>query len=270
MSDYLFDKAGEPDPELEHLERLLQPLAYKGAPPVVPMRRTPWIVAGVAIGAAAALALFWRHPTPPPRAGWELTVLSGTATTEHRIVASHDSLPVGAWLETGAGRARLAVPGIGTVELGPGTRARVLATSSALHEVELSSGQLVAHVTAPPRRFAVRTPHARVVDLGCAFTIVIDASGHGTLVVTEGAVAVDGNGTEVTVPSGEQRELGEGGVVVPVVPHTPPVEHAAPLRLHHAKDVPLPGRVAHVPGDDLPTPDTTRGPSVRDTFRQHD
>ena len=38
MSDYLFDKAGEADPEIERLERLLAPMAYRGVAPALPRR----------------------------------------------------------------------------------------------------------------------------------------------------------------------------------------------------------------------------------------
>jgi hypothetical protein len=41
------------------------------------------------------------------------------------------------------------------------------------------------------------------------------------------------------------------------------------VRIHRAKNVALPDHTAHAPGDELPTANTTRGPSIRDSFR-HD
>lgn len=269
MSDYLFDGEGTPDPEIEQLERVLAPLAYSGAAPdVAPRRRTPYVIIAATVVAAAGVVLLWPGKKPPPaKAGWTLTVLRGTATIDRHVVVTSEPLAPGEWLETGAGRARLDVPGIGTVELGPGSRARVIASSPLLHEVELSSGKLSARVAAPPRHFAVTLPHARVVDLGCAFTIELDEEGRGKLVVTEGAVSI--GAPDVTVSSGEACELDEHGhgpphALVAIAPAAPrPRPQSAPRP--HGKNVPLPTHTPIGPGDDA----TPAGPSRRDSFREH-
>lgn len=199
MSDYLFDKAGAPDPEIERLEGLLAPLAYRGAAPALPRRRRPraLVVAAVATAAAAAivgllLAHPWR-PAPPP---------------------------IGAWIDTGDAGARLASE-IGVVELGPHTRARVVKSGDQRREMELARGTLVATIHAPPRRFVVTTPHAVVTDLGCAFEITVDEAGRGRVVVREGRVGVAGaDGRELVVAAGGRVDLSERGPAPPQPPHT--------------------------------------------------
>jgi hypothetical protein len=75
MNDYLWDRSGEPDPELEQLENLLRPLRY--APPAggfvtpespVAKRRIPtwgWaMAASVAIMAVALAIWVVQHPSP--------------------------------------------------------------------------------------------------------------------------------------------------------------------------------------------------------------
>jgi len=71
MSDYLFDKEGAPDPEIERLEGLLAPMAYRGAPPALPRprRRAPMFVvaaAGIALAAALVAVLIARPWRPGP------------------------------------------------------------------------------------------------------------------------------------------------------------------------------------------------------------
>ena len=191
MSDYLFDREGEPDPEIERLEAMLAPMAYRGAPPRLPRpaRRAPaYVVAAAAIALAAALVAVligkpWR-PRPPSGA-------------------------VAQWIDTGEAAMRLDV-GIGSVELAAHTRARFVAATR--HEMQLERGTLTATIHAPPRQFVVRTPRAVVTDLGCAFAITVDAAGRGSVVVSEGRVAVaGGDAREVVVGAGARVELSEAG-----------------------------------------------------------
>ncbi len=62
-------------------------------------------------------------------------------------------------------------------------------------EVELQRGLLRTSrlPRAPPRQFVVDTP-ARAVDLGCQYTITVDASGDGLLRVSLGWVAFEYGG----------------------------------------------------------------------------
>jgi len=247
MSDYLFDKQGEPDPEIARLERLLAPMAYRGGRPTVsplpaPARRRRVVVFAVgALGLAVLLAFLWLRPGAR---GWEARTLAGAPTVEGHALASR--LAVGAWLETGAGRALLRVGGLGTVELAPGTRARIVETGAAQERLELSRGGLSARIGAPPRRFVVETPRARVIDLGCAFELTVDDAGAGRLVVTEGRVALAGAGREVVVPAGARCELTAGGPGVP--------EPIAPTPSAPQPTAPTPSPAAPAPSSVVPAP----------------
>ncbi len=56
MSDYLWDGSGEPDPEVQHLERILGELRHHQEPPALPARsRRVW---HVGLSAAAAALVF--------------------------------------------------------------------------------------------------------------------------------------------------------------------------------------------------------------------
>ena len=221
MADYLFDKDGVPggeDADVHGLEQLLVPLAYGGAPPKLPSRRrkrpTLWVAAG-AMAFAAVLAVMLRLPrvVPPVPAstGWAMNITSGDARVDG--LAAGRMLPIGAWLETGAGRVQLVVADIGTVVVGPGTRARIVVSEAKKQQMELAQGRLTAQIVTVPRRFFVQTKSALVVDLGCAFQLDVDAAGKTSLVVTAGAVALaDHTGHEVAVPAGSACEATEAGV----------------------------------------------------------
>ncbi|HZS41380.1 MAG TPA: FecR domain-containing protein [Polyangia bacterium] len=239
MSDYLFDRDGAPDSDVAQLERLLGSFEYVGAPPRLPRRRSRavWIAAG-ALAAAAVLALLvlrpWRpgprvEPAAPP--SWAATVLGDGATADGRPFAGEARLAVGAWLETGASRVRLRAAELGTVELSPGTRARLVATAPERHEVELARGTLAAEITAPPRRFFVDTAHAIAADLGCAFQLTVDEAGQGRLVVSAGSVAVSDRGArELVVPAGAQCDLTAHGPGAPYLSDAGADFHAALAR----------------------------------------
>lgn len=220
--DYLWDRSGPADPDVARLEQLLAPLAHT-APLRVPdelaarrrwRRRLPTIV-GLAVGVAAVLALvvWWRGARPGESAGcsggtgFAFTakggkVTCGSATVERGV------LPIGTTLDTGAHEAELAIATIGKAELGPNTRLRLAHTSEDRHELFLEQGHLHARVSAPPRIFAVATPSAHVTDLGCEYSLDVDASGAGAIHVISGKVELEtGKGTVVVAPAGSHARL---------------------------------------------------------------
>lgn len=134
--------------------------------------------------------------TRQPRAGWDVVNIVGSAETPGRVTE-------GEWLETGVeGRARISVGEIGTVELEPGTRIRLIAASPLEHRLELGQGEISATITAPPRLFFVNTPAVVAVDLGCAYRMKSDELGNGLLRVTSGWVALERANGEALVPAG--------------------------------------------------------------------
>jgi hypothetical protein len=148
---------------------------------------------------ASALVLYRRATRP----AWEVTSLGGTLLIDAARVTKAGRLAVGAWLETDENsRARLQVANIGTVEVEPETRLRLVETGLTEHRLELQRGRISARISAPPRFFYVDTPSAVAEDLGCAYTLEVDDEGRSLLRVNAGWVALALNGRESVVPAG--------------------------------------------------------------------
>jgi len=128
-----------------------------------------------------------------------------------------------AWIETDTEVLRLGIGKIGTVDVAPGSRIRVIATGADGYRLGLARGAIAAVIDAPPRLFAVETPTSTVVDLGCAYTMKVDAAGEGVLRVTKGWASLEGKGRESLVPAGAScRTHPARG------PDTPAFDDAAP------------------------------------------
>ncbi|HSK09462.1 MAG TPA: FecR domain-containing protein [Vicinamibacterales bacterium] len=247
MSDeYLWNRSGRPDEEVETLERLLGQLRYRHRPwPAsqqgVPVsrgaspRRWHRHAVPVALAASVALLVAWTwmarfdRPASPGAAGttaasWTVTPMSGAPRLAQREIDADVRVPADSWLETDAGStARLRAGAVGTVEIGPGSRLRVLAAGGGEHRLALVKGTLDAFIWASPGQFFVETPSAVAVDLGCAYRLEVDEQGAGRLRVTAGWVGFKLNGRESLVPSGAvcATRPGHG-------PGTPHFEDATP------------------------------------------
>jgi ferric-dicitrate binding protein FerR (iron transport regulator) len=214
-NDYLWDRSGAPDAEVEQLEKLLSPLAHDAPLDALRMRRRrPWIVGGALVAAAAAVAIYVALPDPRPACsghdGFAFTGVGGAVSCGGASVAS-GVLPVGGELDTGAHEATLTIADIGKAHLGTGTQVRLERTDSTRHQLALERGRMHARVVAPPRLFAVTTKHADVIDLGCEYDIAIDDSGAGSLHVISGLVELaTKSGALVTVAEGCDAKIVTG------------------------------------------------------------
>ncbi len=165
-------------------------LDAKPEPSGIGMFRWQWAAASLAVIGVLA----W-YATRPPAPAWHVSTLEGSPSTS--------SIKVGEWLQTdAASRARITVGDIGTVDVEPNTRVRLVAASPTEHRLTLARGEISATVTAPPRLFLVDTPASTAVDLGCAYKIKTDESGDGVLRVTSGWVSLEWKGRESLVPAG--------------------------------------------------------------------
>jgi len=229
---YLWDKGGAPDPEVERLERLLGPLAHRGAPlarpeaAVAPVRpawtRRPALAWGVA-AAAVVVAVLGTALLLPSR-GWRVQALAGVPRVGAAELSGAGRVTAGQWIVTdAAASARLDVGTIGMVELGPRSRLQVKGTGARQHRLALAEGSLLAAITAPPRRFVVETPSATAVDLGCVYTLEVDPAGNATLTVMAGWVSFEEAGRETFVPAGARCRTRTGSG-----PGTPYFTDAAP------------------------------------------
>ncbi len=209
--DYLWDRTGSPDPAMVHLERLLEPSGHDGRPfDWTRVRREPrpraargWI-APLALAASVVLLVSTIRVAPvSPADPWEAEWLHGGFTIGGRPAPTPVAIVPGQWLETDAtGRARLRAAGVGTIDVGPLTRLRVVDGRPGRHVFALAAGALLADVSAPPGVFVINTPSARAVDLGCRYTLEVDRHGAGMLHVTLGWVALDLLGRQSLVPAG--------------------------------------------------------------------
>ena len=225
--DYLWDGSGEPDPEVERLERLLERFKHERPVPELALtvragpgrlrRFVPWLAAAAAalIVAAGGLLLL-RRETPT----WEVARLDGNPRVGSSRIAASGRLAVGQWLETDASsRARISVGEIGEVEVEPNTRIGLLKARMTEHRLSLARGTMSARIWAPPKLFFVDTPSAVAVDLGCAYTLNVDDGGAGILKVTFGWVAFVLKGRESIVPAGGECVTRPG--VGPGTPYFP-------------------------------------------------
>ena len=223
-NDYLWDGSGEPDPEIQKLEKAMASLRQKAPAPsfaevdVQPISAAASQVkffsasrvaaaAVVAIGAMAA-GLVLRQPVRPPHpsSGWEITNVDGTSHIGESVIRSGLSsgkLEVGQLLITSSdSRATLSVADIGRLDLEPDTHVRLLESGSGRKRVALERGTIRASIWAPPGEFVVDTPSAVAVDLGCVYTLQVDAAGGGTLRTLLGWVGFQQGSHESFIPAG--------------------------------------------------------------------
>jgi hypothetical protein len=107
------------------------------------------------------------------------------------------------WIETkGSARKTLRIADIGSVDLGPNTRLRVVADRADQHRLTLAHGAIYAKISAPPRLFFVDTKSGTAIDLGCEYALNMGEDGSGLLRVTKGWVSFEWQGLESLVPAG--------------------------------------------------------------------
>lgn len=96
---------------------------------------------------------------------------------------------------------------LGSVALEAGSRLTVLSpldpNGDGRFRLALEEGQMEVFVDAPARAFLVETPWFDVWDLGCRYTIQLDADGNGSLAVDLGAVRCEGRDFAIDIPAGK-------------------------------------------------------------------
>jgi hypothetical protein len=162
-----------PDSVWASIEARLEPARSR------PLRRRPFALAAAALFLiAAAPALYWFNL--------------------HR---AH-------WIETGpSSRATLPIANIGTVDLAPNTRLRIVTDRPDQHRLNLAHGVIHAKIDAPPRLFLVDTKSGTAIDLGCEYTLQMDERGSGVLHVTRGWVSFQRDALESVIPAGAMSRI---------------------------------------------------------------
>ncbi|HYE86237.1 MAG TPA: hypothetical protein VEA16_07770 [Vicinamibacterales bacterium] len=216
-NDYLWDRSGR-DPELGRLEQVLSrvrehcPIPELGSLPDV--SRGVWTTRTMAMGLAVAATVLIALAVPVLRVWltpWTFTPTQGTTLLDGRPIMAAAQVGAGQILETDAqGRGHLVVGVIGHLEIAPGSRVRFVATNRREHRLALDRGRISAVIDAPPRWFVVETPVAAAIDLGCAYTMDVDAEGNGELRVDEGWVQLEDGEDEALVPAGAAARMRRG------------------------------------------------------------
>jgi hypothetical protein len=160
----------------------------------VRQHRLRWAIASAFVLVLIAAGIgYWRisHPRGPR---WQVVWLDGSGARQ---------VGAGQWLETDSrSRAKVEVGSIGSVDVAPNTRLRVVTERPDEHRLQLARGEIHATISAPPRLFFVDTAAGTAVDLGCEYTLSDDDLGSGLLRVTRGWVLFQWKGIESMVPAG--------------------------------------------------------------------
>lgn len=226
--DYLWDRSGEPDPEVQKLENALTQFRHQNSSldflrhAALPhegrsLRRIPFTSWSFALGLASATlvvllivvigALRWRNNSQPNSGvAWSVERISGAPRVESSSIFKKpkmNELIAGETLVTdGHSQATLSDSSFGTIHVEPNTRLRLLNGARAHNQFALDRGTIQAFIWAAPGEFAVNTPSAIAVDLGCSYTLQVDESGDGLLRTTLGWVGFKLNGREAFIPAG--------------------------------------------------------------------
>jgi hypothetical protein len=160
---------------------------------------------------AVALALFvvtffgveyWRDAHPSGTL-WEVVRIEGSPSVGTKHFRDTAKIAAGEWMETdSSSRAGIKVGEIGSVEVEPNTRLRVVTAKPGEHRLALARGEIRARISAPPRLFFVDTGSGTAIDLGCEYALSTDEDGLGLLSVTKGWVSFQWKGLESLVPAG--------------------------------------------------------------------
>jgi hypothetical protein len=158
---------------------------------------------------------------------WDCSALSGSPQIGSLTIPAGNSAAkfhVGQTLTTNAdSRASIWQNDLGEIQVEPNSRVRLVHSGADRKRIKLELGTIRASIWAPPTEFVVDTPSATAVDLGCAYTLHVNADGSGTLRTTLGWVGFHLNGRDSFIPAGAMCLTRPG-----VGPGTPYFEDASP------------------------------------------
>ena len=196
--DYLWDRSGEPDLEVARLEGLLGRFRLSTAHQSSQRFQKPkhlrwWTIAAALVIGAVTATIVAKNRQYGPATAWQLS-LAGKKTTAVRPGQTIET--------TAASHAMLESEFVGTVNIAPDSRLRVLSVRGEEQRFALDRGTIHALIWARPTRFAVDTPWAKAIDLGCQYTLHVGSGGAGMLTVQTGWVAFQWRSLESFIPAG--------------------------------------------------------------------
>lgn len=235
FEDYLWDKSGEPDAQVERLEALLaqyrceQPFVFPAVQPTQGFmsRRWLWVMGAVAASVLFGLAISLSALHGPVQ--WQARRSGGDPRLNGRTITGAEPLRTGEVITTDErSEVELRAGRHGHIRVLPGTTVRLLQSDRQHERLELQHGTIEASLYAPPFMFSFDTPSGTAYDIGCAFTLSVGEDGKGRLRVTSGWVQFEVD---------EKQELAPAGMALVIEPGfgpgTPFFEDAPP-RLQEA------------------------------------
>jgi hypothetical protein len=197
-NDYLWDRSGRPDPEIQRLESMLSGFAHGARPSKKTASRRRLLLAGsIFLAAALTTLILWYLDQAQPTTDVKLLVVG-----EDRLLRQNEWFD--ATSESRELRLERSDTWLGEFTLDPGSRLQAREIRDDLAQLYLNRGRMKAFVylDAHPRFVQTRTPATNCVDLGCEYTLTVDDAGDSVVEVTMGRVAFEDNGREVYVPHG--------------------------------------------------------------------
>ncbi len=254
MSEYLWDRSGVPAPEVVDLESRLAPLAFDpaarpldlSAVTVTPPRTGRRLLATMLVTAAAIAllvtgAVLWHD--------WRLD----WAPSEAWVVHGGGRLAEGAPLPVPATGARLDIARLGVLSARPGTALMLESTGPRKHWLRMTRGSIDVRLWAPPGRVALHTPAGDVIDLGCIFSLDVEADGETRLQVHTGWVNLENAHGNTFVPAGASATMrADRAPLVPVYDDAPAKFRAAVRAIEAAPLAPAPDALARVTAEARP------------------
>jgi hypothetical protein len=200
-NDYLWDRSGPPDPEIQRLEEIMATLRH---PVPRPAYQRAWWPAAIAAMVMIGVASWQFFPAPTStRTAWTVASVDGSPTLGKQIASPSATLYTGQMLRTdSASKATIAADNFGSIDVAPDSELRVVESGSARQRFDLRRGLIHAFIWAPPGQFVVDTASSRAIDLGCQYTLSVDANGNGIVDVESGWVAFQFEGREAFIPAG--------------------------------------------------------------------
>lgn len=165
--------------------------------------RWPFAITAATLAVLAFASIAYWRAAHPAGALWEVDRIEGSPSVGAKHFRATAKIAAGEWMETdSSSRAGIKVGDIGSVEVEPNTRLRVVTAKPGEHRLALARGEIRAKISAPPRLFFVDTASGTAIDLGCEYALSTDEDGSGLLRVTKGWVSFQWKGLESLVPAG--------------------------------------------------------------------
>ncbi len=175
--------------------------------------RTGLVWAFAVVAAVAIVAVVYSTiRRSAPGVQWEVARLTGSPTVNEKHIQAEGRVGAGQWIETdAASSATVTVGKIGSVEVEPNTRLRVVTLKEGEHRMALDRGEIHAKISAPPKLFFVDTSAGTAIDLGCEYSLTASEDGSGYLSVIRGWVSFQTNNIESLVPAGASCRIRKPG-----------------------------------------------------------